>query len=156
LKFLWEAWEIILRHNILFFICVDSFSFIIVKLASTWFSHNFSWIIEKDACTEIWQKISESILRRIIYPLCDPYLCCLVDVSSTFDIWCSWTSILSIIRFFDRIVGECSSSRTFLSDLNRVLFTSFALRIRSDWNWSHLIVNLWHLVWSRVRFVSFS
>jgi len=156
LEILWETGKIVLRHNILLFIRINGFSLIIVKLASTGFSYYFSRIIEKDTCTEVWQKISKSILWRIINPLCNPHLCCLVDVSATFNIWGSWTGILSIVSSFDRITSYCSSW-TFLTYLDWVLFASFALRIRSDWDWSYLVINLWHLVWSGVpSFTSFS
>ena len=78
LKFWWEILKIILRHYILFFICSNRFSLVIKELTTGWLRDNFSGIIKEDSCRHIRQKISQPILRRIIYPLCNPYLSSLI------------------------------------------------------------------------------
>lgn len=91
LKFWREILEVILWHNILFFICSNSFSLVIKELTATWFCNNFSRIIKEDSCWHIRQKISQSIFWRIINPLCNPYLCSLIVYHNLRScIACSW------------------------------------------------------------------
>ena len=49
LQFLWKVWEIVLWHHILFLVCSNSFSLVVVELWSTWFGHDFSGVIKKDS-----------------------------------------------------------------------------------------------------------
>ena len=53
LEILRETSEIILRHHVLLLICIDRFSFIIVKLASAGFGDDLGGIVEKHTSTEI-------------------------------------------------------------------------------------------------------
>ena len=147
LQLLWKASETILSHHILFFVCSDCFSFVIIELCTRWFCHNFCRVIEENSCTQIWKEISKTILAWVIYPFCHPHLGCLVNVA--LGVTCGWSCNL-IMAYFNWLSTNWVSCTCSFWRQRLVIFT----RIWSDWNrryrilWLHgsLIADCRHFV----------
>lgn len=144
-----EVSKVVLRHHILLFICSDGLSFVVVELVACRLSHYFGGVIEEDTSTQVWKKVSESVLGGVVNPLGDPNLCRLVDRSwKGIGLCLSWSlrSLLHVMTTFDWLSCNLSCWCSFTAHANIFAWSwSYWNRRNILWLFLSLILNCWHL-----------